>query len=75
MRLVLLLLLFCSSFILSGQTILPLRERAKAIEAIQKDRLENLLPELMSKTNLDMWVIITREYNEDPVIKTLLPPT
>ena len=75
MRLVFLMFLFCSSFIVSGQTILPLRERAKAIEAIQEDRLENLLPELMSKTNLDMWVIITREYNEDPVIKTLLPPT
>ena len=22
-----------------------------------------------------MWVLITREYNEDPIIKTLLPPT
>ena len=75
MKFILLVLLYCSSFIVSGQTILTLRERAKAIEAIQKDRLENLLPELMSKTNLDMWVIITREYNEDPIIKTLLPPT
>ena len=22
-----------------------------------------------------MWIIITREYNEDPIIKTFLPPT
>ena len=29
----------------------------------------------MEETNLDMWVIIAREYNEDPIIKTLLPPT
>ena len=29
----------------------------------------------MEETGIDMWVIITREYNEDPVIKTLLPPT
>lgn len=75
MRLVFLMLMFCSSFIVSGQTILPLKERAKVIEAIQEDRLNNLLPQLMSKTNLDMWVIVTREYNEDPIIKTLLPPT
>ena len=75
MRLVFLMFLFCSSFIVSGQTILPLKERAKVIEAIQEDRLNNLLPQLMSKTNLDMWVIVTREYNEDPIIKTLLPPT
>ena len=75
MRLVFLMFLFCSSFIVSGQTILPLKESAKVIEAIQEDRLNNLLPQLMSKTNLDMWVIVTREYNEDPIIKTLLPPT
>ena len=29
----------------------------------------------MSKNGIDMWIIITREYNEDPIIKTLLPPT
>ena len=29
----------------------------------------------MQETGIDMWVIITREYNEDPIIKTLLPPT
>ena len=29
----------------------------------------------MQEQNLDMWVLITREYNEDPVVKTLLPPT
>ena len=40
MKFILLVLLYCSSFIVSGQTILPLRERAKAIEAIQKDRLK-----------------------------------
>jgi len=34
-----------------------------------------LLPKLMDETGIDMWVLITREYNEDPIIKTLLPPT
>ena len=29
----------------------------------------------MQEQNLDLWVLITREYNEDPVVKTLLPPT
>ena len=65
------------AFFASGisQEILPLKSRAEIIDKIQKDRLDNLLPQLMSKSNLDMWVIITREYNEDPVIKTLLPAT
>jgi len=65
------------TFFTSGisQEILPLKSRAEIIDKIQKDRLDNLLPQLMSKSNLDMWVLITREYNEDPVIKTLLPAT
>ena len=58
-----------------AQEILNLKDRAILIEKIQKDRLDNLLPELMSKNGIDMWIIITREYNEDPIIKTLLPPT
>ena len=29
----------------------------------------------MEREKIDCWVIITREYNEDPIIKSLLPPT
>ena len=60
---------------LKSQHILDLKNQAKVIEEIQKDRLENLLPSLMKRHKIDMWVLITREYNEDPVVKTLLPPT
>ena len=70
---ILLLCLVTSS--LFGQQILPLRERAALIDEIQKERIENLLPQLMQEQNIDLWVLITREYNEDPVVKTLLPPT
>ena len=57
------------------QDILPLKERAEFINKLQKDRFNNLLPKLMEKTGIDMWVLIAREYNEDPIIKTMLPPT
>ena len=67
-------LLLISQFTFS-QNILDLKNRASLIKDIQKDRIENLLPKLMKETGIDMWVIITREYNEDPIIKTLLPPT
>lgn len=70
------ILLFCLfSTSIFGQHILPLRERAKLIDEIQKERIEKLLPKLMQDHNIDLWVLITREYNEDPVVKTLLPPT
>jgi hypothetical protein len=38
-----------------------------------KDRLDNLLPALMRETGLDMWLVINREYAEDPVYLTLVP--
>tara|TARA_B100001287_G_scaffold247495_1_gene226175 strand:- start:3967 stop:5298 length:1332 start_codon:yes stop_codon:yes gene_type:complete len=75
MKIIHLILLITLSFNLKSQDILSLKERARVIEEIQKDRFDNLLPKLMEETGIDMWVIITREYNEDPVIKTLLPPT
>tara|TARA_Y100001933_G_scaffold161696_1_gene159876 strand:- start:4 stop:1335 length:1332 start_codon:yes stop_codon:yes gene_type:complete len=75
MKITHLILLITLSFNLKSQDILSLKERARVIEEIQKDRFDNLLPKLMEETGIDMWVIITREYNEDPVIKTLLPPT
>jgi len=40
-----------------------------------KERFEQLLPRLMRETGIDMWLLIAREYNEDPVLKTMLPAT
>ncbi|GER60242.1 Xaa-Pro aminopeptidase [Patiriisocius marinus] len=44
-------------------------------DAILKDRFENVLPKIMDDTNIDMWLVIAREYNEDPVMRTMLPGT
>lgn len=55
--------------------ILSQREQAAVVDELLDDRLRNVLPALMRREGFDMWVIISREYNEDPVIKTLLPAT
>ncbi len=55
--------------------VLNMRERAEVIDRWLDERAETVLPELMKRTGIDMWIIIAREYNEDPVIKTLLPAT
>jgi len=65
-------LFFLVSLTTFGQ-ILPERDRATLKDEILADRFNNLLPELMDKTNIDMWVLISREYNEDPVMRTMLP--
>lgn len=52
--------------------ILPLRDRAKVIDAILAERLETIVPRLMREQGIDMWVLVAREYLEDPVVATLL---
>ncbi|MCH6200917.1 aminopeptidase P family protein [Aquiflexum sp. LQ15W] len=63
--------------ILSAQSphILSQRDQADIIDQWLEERIQTLLPSLMDRTEIDMWVIISREYNEDPVIKTFLPAT
>lgn len=58
-----------------SQQILPEYQRAKVVDEILEERFNTLLPKLMDDTEIDMWVVISREYNEDPVIKTMLPAT
>ena len=55
--------------------ILPMRERAAAVDRILDDRIKSVLPDVMRRSGIDMWVLISREYNEDPVLKTFLPAT
>jgi len=66
------LVLLCAGA-LANPRILPMRERAAVIDRWLTTRVQTVLPELMQRTGIDMWVIISREYNEDPVIRTFLP--
>ena len=52
-----------------------LREQAERQQAWLKERLETVLPALMKKHSIDMWVIPMREYMEDPVFSSLVSPT
>jgi len=69
---------FLSTGLLGQQAlpgILSERDQAKVIDDILEDRLDNLLPQLMEREDIEMWIVISREYNEDPVMKTMLPST
>jgi len=52
--------------------ILSLREQAKLRDAWLKRRLDTVVPALMRENKIDMWVLIAREYLEDPVVATML---
>lgn len=57
------------------ERILPLRERAEIEDRILAERLDTVVPMLMRREGIDAWILIAREYNEDPVLKTMLPAT
>lgn len=59
----------------NNTAVLPERQQAQLIDELLQQRLTQILPPLMQRENIDMWLLISREYNEDPVLKTMLPAT
>jgi hypothetical protein len=53
--------------------VLTLREQSAVYNRWLEDRLDRILPELMRQEGIDMWLVICRENNEDPVFSSLVP--
>jgi Xaa-Pro aminopeptidase len=52
-----------------------LREQAALQQQWLEQRMERVLPALMRRSGIDMWVVPMREYNEDPVFSSIVSPT
>ena len=77
-KVLLMLCLSAATFSTLAQTPKPLpslREQAEIQQNWLKQRLERVLPKLMRKHGVAMWLVICREYNEDPVFFSLVSPT
>lgn len=53
--------------------IYPYRYQEKIRNSWLKKRLETILPAIMKRAGIDFWVVACNEYNEDPVLPTLVP--
>ncbi|MBV7536711.1 aminopeptidase P family protein [Duganella sp. sic0402] len=53
--------------------VLSVRDQATVVNQLLAERFDSVLPAAMQQTGIDMWIVVSREYNEDPVIKTMLP--
>jgi Xaa-Pro aminopeptidase len=53
--------------------VLSMRAQTETVNRLLRERLDTLLPSLMRDTGIDMWIVINREYAEDPVYLTLVP--
>ncbi|QDP02907.1 M24 family metallopeptidase [Thalassotalea sp. PS06] len=58
---------------IAADLVLSVKQQAVRQDELLQQRLDTVLPGLMARENIDMWLIISREYNEDPILKTLLP--
>ena len=56
----------------AAPAVLPLRDRARLEDRMLAERLDQIVPALMREQKIDMWVLIAREYVEDPVMATML---
>lgn len=52
--------------------ILPIRDRARFENAVLADRLDTVVPALMRQHKIDLWLLVAREYFEEPVVATML---
>jgi Xaa-Pro aminopeptidase len=73
MNRIILSILFFVAFQCKGQKVLNPYEQSIWVDSMLEYRFEFMLPDLMKNADLDMWIIVSREYNEDPIMKTMLP--
>jgi Xaa-Pro aminopeptidase len=55
--------------------ILTLQQQSGFYNTSLKVRLEQIVPEIMRAEGVDLWLVICRENNEDPVYRSLVPFT
>ena len=67
------LILFAFALKAQMPKILSLKEQGTVRDKWLVEKVETVLPNLMRREGVDMWILISREYNEDPVLKTMLP--
>ncbi len=55
------------------EKILSYRQQEELMDSWLAKRLDTILPQVMARSGIDCWVVACREYNEDPVLKSLTP--
>ena len=58
-----------SSSFVPEERVLTHREQAGLVRGWLEKRFETVLPEVMRREGIDMWIVISREYNDDPVYR------
>jgi len=77
-RLLIILLLSCSSIYAQPKRELPkllsVREQQAVRESWLKKRLDTMLLPMMRQQKIDMWIVVNEEFHPDPVTEYIAPP-
>ncbi|MCZ8207877.1 MAG: hypothetical protein O9270_06745 [Aquidulcibacter sp.] len=52
--------------------ILNARDRAMTENRILAERLDTIIPAIMREQRIDLWLLVAREYFEEPVVASML---
>lgn len=55
--------------------LLSVHDQSRLRDEWLATRLSTVVPAIMERAGIDCWVLVAREYNEDPVVATMLPAT
>jgi Xaa-Pro aminopeptidase len=77
------LIALTTSGVVSGQQtptfptgrVLSHRDQAAHVKQWIVKRFDDVLPALMRREGIDMWIVVSREYNDDPVFRSMAPLT
>ena len=67
--------LFGQPAVYPADRVLTHREQAPLVKSWILKRFDTVLPALMRREKIDMWIIVSREYNDDPVFRSMAPLT
>ena len=79
MRKVLVQATFCSVLFIpltwpaDSPAVLSLKERANLYNQWLRIRFDTILPDIMRREGINMWIVICSEHNEEPVYQTIVP--
>ena len=52
--------------------VLSARDRAETANRVLAERLDTLIPAIMREEGIDLWLLVAREYFEEPVVASML---
>ena len=55
------------------RSVVPLKKQYEIIDNSLAFRMKTIIPQIMEEYGFELWIVLCREYNEDPIYPTMIP--